>query len=93
MSQPFTISLSHRPFPVSRETIENEIERLIALLDAADGDADFEDNGDDEPFIGSTPICVRGEIQHDLELDTSDYEPNGDELDTCYAEDEGGYCQ
>jgi hypothetical protein len=67
------------PAPTNRKSIENEIERLIALLDAVDGDCDLEDDGDDEPSIGSTPICVRGAIQHDLELETSDYEPNGDE--------------
>jgi hypothetical protein len=33
----------------SREAIENEIERLIAVLDAFDPDPDLEDTGDTEP--------------------------------------------
>lgn len=42
----------------NREAIENEIERLIALLDAYDGDPDLEDddpgggNVEDEPQMG-----------------------------------------
>ena len=31
-----------RPIPLTRKAIEDEIERLIDLLDCVDGDADFE---------------------------------------------------
>jgi hypothetical protein len=34
--------------PQERLAIENEIERLIGLLDALDGDPDFEDQCEDE---------------------------------------------
>lgn len=37
-----------RPTLPSRETIEDEIERLIALLDALDGDPDLEECSDRE---------------------------------------------
>jgi hypothetical protein len=36
-----------------RASIENEIERLIALLDDMEPDPDLEDNGDDEPWLGA----------------------------------------
>ncbi len=68
-------SWTGRNIPPTREAIENEIERLIALLDATDGDCDLEDGGDDEASLGSTPIYG----EYNLELDTSDDEPNGDE--------------
>lgn len=34
-----------------RHMIEDHIERMIALLDALDGDADMEASGDDEPSL------------------------------------------
>jgi hypothetical protein len=37
-----------RPAPL-RQIIEDEIERLIAFLDRADGDCDLEDSHDNEP--------------------------------------------
>lgn len=61
---------SGRSFLSNREDIENEIERLISLLDATDGDCDLEDGGDDEPSLGSTPI----RCEYDLELDLIDDE-------------------
>jgi len=72
---PYLPTWRGRPIPLTRDAIEAEIERLIELLDAVDGDCDLEDGGDDEPSLGSTPL--RGE--YDLELDTSDDEPSGDE--------------
>ncbi|ACL55613.1 hypothetical protein [Methylobacterium nodulans] len=36
-----------------RRLIEDTIETLIAYLDEADGDPDLEDEGDDEPSLGS----------------------------------------
>lgn len=42
----------------ARQVVENEIDRLIMLLDALDGDADFEpdsdaeEGGDAEPSLG-----------------------------------------
>lgn len=38
--------------PATRRSIENAIERLIALLDTLDPDADFESDADGEPSIG-----------------------------------------
>ena len=35
------------PFPLNREAIADQIETLIAVLDALDGDADFEPDGDE----------------------------------------------
>jgi hypothetical protein len=57
-----------------RSELETRIEELIALLDTLDGDPDLEDNGDAEPSIGNTPHCSVNGIEHDLELDLSDYE-------------------
>jgi hypothetical protein len=36
-------------YRLDRRQIEDEIERLICVLDAMDGDADFEEPGDHEP--------------------------------------------
>lgn len=38
--------------PSLRQQAEEAIERLIALLDTLDGDADLEPNGDLEPSLG-----------------------------------------
>lgn len=38
--------------PTIRQQAEEAIERLIALLDEIDGDADLEPNGDLEPSLG-----------------------------------------
>lgn len=38
--------------PTIRQQAEDAIERLIALLDELDGDADLEPNGDLEPSLG-----------------------------------------
>jgi len=39
--------------PHPRQLIEDEIERLIGLLDALDGDADFEPDEEGEPWLAS----------------------------------------
>ena len=39
--------------PHPRQVIEDEIERLIGLLDVLDGDADFEPDADSEPWLAS----------------------------------------
>lgn len=62
-----------------RSAIENEIERLIRLLDLLDGDCDLEDGADAEPSIESTPRIFGDRAEHDLELDSSDDEWSGDE--------------
>jgi hypothetical protein len=51
----------------SRQAIEDEIERLIALLDHIDGDPDIEE---DDPLESTL-----GDYSQDLELDTADFEP------------------
>lgn len=61
-----------RPIPLTRAAIETEIERLVDLLDVADGDPDLEDDGDMEPSLGGAEIS--GEV--DLELDEADNEPS-----------------
>lgn len=46
------VRVSMRPF--DRRAIGVAIERLIAMLDAMDGDPDLEDGRDDEPSLGWT---------------------------------------
>ncbi|MBX9452040.1 MAG: hypothetical protein KL801_09395 [Mesorhizobium sp.] len=80
-----------------RTAVETEIERLISLLDTMDGDPDIEANGDEEdghaddlePSLGGGGYWTDAGQMYDLEQDTSDDEPNGDELD--YNGDEGDY--
>lgn len=43
--------------PVVRRSIEDEIERLIGLLDGMDTDADLEGTGDAEPWLGWPNGC------------------------------------
>jgi hypothetical protein len=56
----------------SRQTIEDEIERLIAMLDEADPDPDLEPGGDEEHSLGGGMF----DQNTDRELDTSDDEPS-----------------
>jgi len=53
-----------------RRSIEDEIERLIALLDLLDGDPDLEDGRDDEPE--ETDCDVAG-CATDLEGDETEF--------------------
>ena len=53
-----------------RAALGDQIERMIDMLDALDGDTDLEETGDLEPSLGA---YTRG---YDLELDTSDDEPS-----------------
>ncbi|SOC94008.1 hypothetical protein SAMN05216358_4208 [Rhizobium sp. AN5] len=64
-----------------RQFLEAWIEEAIRLLDELDGECDLEDNGDMEPSVPSTPRLIMGRVQDDLEFDTSDFEPHGDEGD------------
>lgn len=65
------------PHPLTRRSLEDEIERLIGLLDAVDPDPDLEDESEDDDA--------------DLE-DGGDTEPNGDEGDYDGGEtDEPGF--
>ncbi len=54
----------------ARQLIGAEVERLIAYLDALDGDPDLEENGDLEPSLGA------GAEGSDREGDLSDDEPS-----------------
>lgn len=63
----------------TRKRLEAKIDELIDLLDLLDGDPDLEDNGDDEPSLGSTPLMGTNGIEYDLEFDTADDEFTGDE--------------
>lgn len=72
--------------PLIRLHVEREIERLIALLDAMDGDCDLEDGADDEPSIGSDPrVSVMGELEIDLELDDEREEDHA-EMGVCFPD-------
>lgn len=64
----------HEPF--TRRAIEDEIERLLSMLDAMDGDCDLEDTGDAEPWLGAPIYGFNGKHAHDLEGDSSDDEPS-----------------
>ena len=67
-----------------RARVEDAIERLIAFLDALDGDADFEPVNDDEPALGWTysfdgaPVLPIDLVGDDRELDEADDEGGGD---------------
>ena len=61
--------LQHR-----RAELESRIEEMIGLLDILDEDPDLEDNGDDEPSLGSSGQYINDKFECDLEGDTSDYE-------------------
>ena len=73
-----------------RPLLEAEVQRLIDLLDQIDEDPDFENTGDEEPWLGA-PDARTGswaglyaEGNDDREEDDSDREP-------C-CEDEGAQC-
>lgn len=79
-----------------RRYVENEIERLIQLIDGIDGDPDIEENGDEHDVgmpeswrhsrFSSEPILEDDEDGADDE-DGGDTEPNGDETDSNFSED------
>jgi len=59
---------------MSRQEIEDEIERLIDMLDDFDGDPELEDGGDAEPSFG--PGDYRnGRMEYELEADTGEDKP------------------
>jgi hypothetical protein len=64
-----------------RQALEAKIEEMIALLDLLDGDPDLEDSGDTEPSLGEAGLITASGVECDLEWDTSDAEPAGDESD------------
>ncbi len=66
--------------PVNRRVVEDEIERLIGLLDGIDGDENLEATGDDEPSLGwpNAGQRPRPEMSDDREVDNSDYEDGAD---------------
>lgn len=58
-----------RPPATVRERLEAQIDQLIEMLDAFDGDPDLEDNADAEPSLGQSPVMIGGRLQYDLERD------------------------
>lgn len=58
---------------LTRTLIAIEIERLIGLLDALDGDPDFEPDTDGEPWLCAWGLV--GDPGDDRERDTADDEP------------------
>lgn len=78
----------------ARLQIEEEVERLLALLDAADGDPDLEPDGDEQdasyPEAGVARQAVikgRASGQEDAEQD-NDLEDDGDAADGNGSEDD-----
>jgi hypothetical protein len=71
------------PTPSTRRSIEDAIERLLALLDRMEGDPDLEANGDEhdaswpEGYTGASfgVACEDDEDGHDAEADKADAEP------------------
>lgn len=55
-----------------RERLETLIEDAIALLDQIDGDAEREDDGTAEPWLGWTPGMGIGD-RNDLEIAEADH--------------------
>lgn len=67
--------------PAKRRAIENQIELLIGLLDAADGDADLEDDDEDccAAWDDGARMFSLGRIGYDCQLQDPDAEPDGDD--------------
>ncbi len=96
--------MRHFSFDRARPLIEEEIDRLIHVLDVLDNDPELEDNadlepstGDEEPSIGAPNEPVgswrsvgNAEGDGDREQDTCDDEDSHDR-ETC-CEDEGAQC-
>jgi hypothetical protein len=59
----------------ARRSIEDAIERLLALLDALDGDPDLEDGADTEPNGDELESTLGSDS--DLEFDYGYYDPPG----------------
>lgn len=57
---------------LARRAIEDEIERLISLLDLIEADCDLEDGADHEPYLSGW-----SGYNDDREADTSDHEDDG----------------
>jgi hypothetical protein len=70
--------------PAFRVKLERAVERLLAKLDALDGDADLEDTGDAEPSLGAPERLGRYAQDHWAASGTDDRE------EVC--EDEGAQC-
>lgn len=83
MNAPATLTLPLTP--MARRQIEDTIERLLALLDQADGDADLEPDNDDEPSLGWTyrfdgaPVSPAADGGDDRELEDENDEDGGDD--------------
>ncbi|MFZ5674421.1 MAG: hypothetical protein ACOZAM_15805 [Pseudomonadota bacterium] len=71
------------PITFTRQQIEDEIERLIGMLDAMDPDSDLEDSGDREPWLGA----AEGDRYSNHGWDLS---PSDEREEEC--EDEGAQC-
>ena len=74
MNQHVPAFADQRPATVRlRDRLEDEIERLIAMLDGVDGDENVEDSADDEPSLGGLSLCAGGgKAEVDLELDAAE---------------------
>lgn len=70
------LALLDRAWLESRcEQLADELQRLIGLLDALDGDCDLEEGGDLETSLGGLSVRTRdGQIIDDAEYDNSDHE-------------------
>lgn len=62
-----------RRFPKrAHADVEDAIERLLAVLDSADGDPDLKSTSDEEPSLAGAP----NDQAQDLELDPAEVEPS-----------------
>lgn len=88
MTGPLQVSDSR---PLTRKEMEAEIERLIDILDAMDGDTDLEDGGDSEPWLGAANAHAGGWRGSYGEGFADDREEVSED-EGCDCEDEASQC-
>lgn len=71
-----------------RQDVEAAIDAMIAALDAGDGDADDEENGDAEGFTAPDGFHLRRMVTHLTDDHEQDDEPEEDGEDCCSAADD-----
>ena len=81
MHFPVPLALPLPLLPMNRRAIEDQIELLIALLDATDGDPESEDDNEDccPAWDDDARMCSLGRIGYDSPLQDPDAEPDDDD--------------